>query len=127
MMKKLHNPPEEERAKELWLQNALGLLIFENTREYAIERIPNHLSDGQKEIVINGINDAVYGMLMMLDGVTENFSNDEYTVKLASQFVLEKNSNPIMAINSLDSDGMCMGFHDWLENDFGDAPIIRQQ
>lgn len=35
----LLDPPPEPRARELWLQHAAGLIVFEDVRRYAIDQI----------------------------------------------------------------------------------------
>ncbi len=46
---------ESEIDRELWLQNVAGYIIFKDVREYAIEKIPLE------------IDDAIYGMMMMME------------------------------------------------------------
>ena len=116
-------PPKDERSKELWLQHAAGFIIFQNMRKYAIDRIPIEYEDETKHKIITGIDDAIYGLMMMMDGVTGTLANEEYAVRIESKILLESNHEIIQEINTLDGDGMCMGFHGWKEGDFGEDPI----
>src|SRR5215469_14060694 len=109
----LTNPPAEERSRELWLQHAAGFILFQDMRQYAINQIPAGLDDRTKEKIITGIDDAVYGLMMILDGVTGRLGNDEYAVTMETIIKLERKGETIQRINTLHGDGMCMGFHGW--------------
>ena len=37
MAYKLTNPPNETRARELWLQHAAGFILFQDMRKYACD------------------------------------------------------------------------------------------
>lgn len=75
------------------------------------------------------IDDALYGLMMVIDGVSGRLTNDEHQVTLGFSAKLE--SAPYAApseptvLDLFDSDGMCMGFHQWREGDFGPDAVIR--
>lgn len=120
----LTNPPLEERDRELWLQHAAGHIIFKQMREYAVGRIPKETDASTREKIVSGIDDAVYAYMMLLDGVFSPFDNEQYEVSIDTRILLTKKDGEIVkAINTLDGDGMCMGFHGWKEGDFGEDPI----
>lgn len=58
---KLVDPPLDVRARELWLQHAAGMIIFEDVRRYAMERIDPTVSGEARVAIEKGIDDAVYG------------------------------------------------------------------
>jgi hypothetical protein len=123
----LTNPPENERDRELWMQHAAGHIIFHNIRRYAMRKIPQDLDDATKEKIIDGIDNTIYGYMMMLDGAFEPFTNDSYEVSIDTKIVLSKNDGEIVhAIDTLEGDGMCMGYHGWMEGDFGEVPIYEE-
>jgi hypothetical protein len=121
----LTSPPEDERARELWLQHAAGFIVFNDMREYAIKRIPDDTDDKTREKIISGIDDAVYGLMMIMDGVTGFLRNDEYTVSIKNKIRLQRGNEVMQEIDTLDGDGMCMGYHGWKDGDFGDDAICR--
>jgi hypothetical protein len=123
MALKLTNPPANARDRELWLQHAAGFIIFKDMRSYAIERIPTETDDATKEKIINAIDDTIYGLMMIMDGVTGTLQNEEYAVRIESSILLESNGKVSEKINTFNGDGMCMGFHGWKEGDFGDEDI----
>lgn len=126
MTYKLTNPPNEERVRELWLQHAAGFILFQDMRKYAIDRIPSNTDDNTKELIIKGIDDAIYGLMMIMDGVTGCLKNDQYAVSIENIIKLERNGETIQEINTFHGDGMCMGFHGWKENDFGDIYPVHE-
>lgn len=123
---KLTDPPNEERRRELWLQHAAGFILFQDIRKYAIDRIPDNIDDNTKELIVKGIDDAVYGLMMIMDGVAGHLQNDQYTVSIENIIKLKSRGETIQEINTLDGDGMCMGFHGWKENDFGDPYPVAE-
>lgn len=128
----LTNPPEDSRAKELWLQHAAGFILFEDARQYAIDQIARTTSTKKRKAIIKGINDALYGMMMVIDGVSGRLQNDKYAVVLENKvklLQLKKGvAKPVEEIDLADGDGMCMGFHGWLENDYGeDRPAGKRK
>jgi hypothetical protein len=124
----LADPPESERARALWLQHAAGFILFEDIRRYAVDRIDPHLAPEARVAVQKGIDDAVYGLMMVIDGVTGALSNDSGRVELSivAKHVRTDKKQDGAIMSQLDlakGDGMCMGFHGWVSGDFGDNPV----
>jgi hypothetical protein len=124
----LVDPPVEPRARELWLQHAAGFILFEDVRRYATERIDPALTAESRVAVQKGIDDAVYGLMAVIDGVTGGISNASRTVYIDFIVRLATRGDPASAevlseIDLRNGDGMCMGFHGWLEGDFGNDPV----
>ena len=124
----LAGPPESKRARELWLQHAVGFIVFEDIRRYALDNIDPQLSPEVRQVVQKGIDDAVYGLMMVIDGVTGALSNDSERVELSivARHVGKSEKGESVLINELDlarGDGMCMGYHGWLKGDFGADPV----
>ena len=124
----LIDPPTEPRARELWLQHAAGFIVFEDVRRYAMERIDPSLPYEVRAAVQKGIDDTVYGLMMVIDGVTGGLSNASHTVYVDFIARLATRSDSINGgvLSEVDlrhGDGMCMGYHGWLESDFGKHPI----
>lgn len=127
----LDKVPEDERSKELWLQHAAGLIFFEDARQYAIDKIDNNEAIETKDKIIKGINDALYGIMMIIDGVSGQLENPEYAVYLETKVNLIRKLNEeaeiIDQVNLMEGDGMCMGFHGWLEDDFGEDTVAKKK
>lgn len=122
----LSMPPNDPRGLELWLQHAAGFILFQDMRDYAIHRIDPSITDEAQTAARKGIDDAVYGLMMILDGVTGGLENGRNRVNFRVAVELNEcdSQQVISAVDLADGDGMCMGYHSWLEGDFGDAPIV---
>ena len=125
----LSEPPSDARSRELWMQHAAGFIIFEDVRRYAMEQIDPALAGEARVAAQKAIDDAVYGLMMVIDGVSGGVSNARHTVfidfivrlkECGESTAAEKQST----IDLREGDGMCMGFHGWREGDFGDAPVV---
>jgi hypothetical protein len=67
--------------------------------------------------------------MMIMDGVTGCLKNDDYSVTIENVITLERNGEKIQEINTFNGDGMCMGYHGWKENDFGENeiyPVLKE-
>ena len=124
----LVDPPSDERSRELWLQHAAGFIFFEDVRRSAVEGIDPGLSAEARSAAQKGIDDAVAGLMQVIDGVTGVLSNSKYAVeiKFIARLLTRAASYddpPLLELDLFDGDGMCMGYHGWLEGDFGADPI----
>jgi hypothetical protein len=124
----LAEPPSDPRARALWLQHAAGFIFFEDVRGYAMQRIDPTLPEQAQAAVRKGIDDAVYGLMMVIDGVTGALSNAAHTVSIDVVVRLQARSecgDPLTQseVDLGQGDGMCMGYHGWREGDFGKDPV----
>jgi hypothetical protein len=126
----LTDPPAETRARELWLQHAAGFILFQDVRQYAIDRIPKDYDAAQRAAAISGIDDAVYGLMMVLDGVTGGLANEKLRLSLQTKAQLHKvdDRSLVQEIDLFRGDGMCMGYHMWKDDDYGRTrPAVKKQ
>jgi hypothetical protein len=125
-------PPKDPRARELWLQHAAGFILFEDSRAYAIDRIDPRLAPKARAAVVKGIEDTLYGLMMIVDGVSGQLSNDSDEVSLA-MLVRHSRRSPsgdeavVEELELQHGDGMCMGIQGWRAGDFGEHPpaVVR--
>lgn len=106
------------------MQHAAGFIFFEDIRRYAIEQIDPELSDEARAAAQKGIDDAVYGLMMVIDGVSGGIRNADRVVFV--DFIVRLSDPRGQHLSEVDlahGDGMCMGYHGWLEGDFGTDPI----
>lgn len=122
-------PPTEARARELWLQHAVGFILFEDVRRYALERIDPKLGARARAAVEKGIDDALYGLMMVLDGVTGQLTSATHEVALKVVARLTKagapKAPPLYELDLFAGDGMCMGYHFWREGNFGEHAVAE--
>ena len=124
----LSEPPTDPRTRELWLQHAAGFIIFEDARQYAIDEIPDNYSEDQRAAALKAIDDAIYGMMTIIEGMAGELENDKHRVSLQTKVKLQRleESDTEEELDLADGDGMCMGFHGWKENDYGRVrPMIK--
>jgi GNAT superfamily N-acetyltransferase len=123
----LKSPPPDERRFELWLQHAAGRILFEDVRGYALERIDAKLSPESRAVAEKAINDTLYGLMMVIDGVTGELTSDELAVELsvAVRLVNRASREVTAEIDLKEGDGMCMGYHGWIAGDYGEDPVAQ--
>lgn len=121
----LQAPPKEPRALELWLQHAAGRILFEDVRAYARENIDPALSAEARTAAEKGVDDALYGLLMVIDGASGMLANEAQHVELGVHVRLVNHApeEVVAAMDLRDGDGMCMGYHGWLKGDYGRSPV----
>ncbi|HCN49500.1 MAG TPA: hypothetical protein DIT10_10465 [Chryseobacterium sp.] len=124
MKKELANPPSDQRDRELWMQHGAGYIVFENIRKSAISKIPSEADNTLREAHLTAIDNTIYGMMMQMDGIFGSLENENYRLDLQTNIVLYKDGEVMEELNTLEGDGMCMGFHGWIENDFGSDEIV---
>ena len=118
--------PEEPRTRELWLQHLAGYVLFQDARRYALDRLDPKLSPAARAAAQQGIDDALYGMMMIVDGVSGSVTSATHKVdlRMSVRLVQRQDGQILEQLDLFDGDGMCMGYHGWLQGDFGEAPIV---
>ena len=64
----------------------------------------------------------MYGLMMVIDGVSGVLKSGPQSVALSVTARLVNREQPGIAaeLDLRDGDGMCMGYHGWLDGDYGD-------
>jgi hypothetical protein len=117
--------PTSERRRELWIQHAVGFILFEDVRGLAIRRLDANLDATARAAALKAIDDTVSGMMMVIDGVSGGLRNSEYVVHLQTKACLTRiaSGNVTYSLDLSKGDGFCMGYAGWLEGDFGKDPV----
>lgn len=126
----LLDPPADSRGRELWIQHAAGFILTEDVRRYATDRIDSSLPEDVREAVLKGIDDALYGLMQVIDGVSGVLSNSDHRVELkvvAEQNRSDENRSTAYELDLRDGDGMCTGYHGWVQGDFGEDPVAKRR
>ena len=122
---RLTSPPIGQRAREVWLGHAAGFSLAHDIRDYARARIDPALSSEARAAALKSIDDAFFGVMEVLDQYPDPLENDRYQVTLETRIVLwERQGGDWVEILSPVPEGWCMGYHYWLEGDFGDDPPV---
>jgi hypothetical protein len=113
--------PKDQRQRELWIQHAAGFIIFEDIRNEAINKIDKDIPMATRDTIIKSIDDAIYGMMSVIDGVTGSLRNENFEISLdLTAKIIDRESGEIIDQFELrHGDGMCMGVHGWMKGDFG--------
>lgn len=113
--------PRDAAARSVHAGNVFGRHVMA-ARDYALERIPVTASPAERSAAERGVHDALYGVMMLLDGVAENALDARHRMEyaLAAQ-VRSRKSGDIVETFQLTPDGdeLCIGFHGWVKGGFG--------
>lgn len=123
-------PPADSRARELWLQHAAAFILFEDVRLYALARVDPDLEPAARAAVEKGIDDAIYGLMMVADGVTGSLVGgpDRVELNILARYTRTDGvprEDVVETLSLADGDGMCMGFRGWRDGDFGEVPVVK--
>jgi hypothetical protein len=102
--------------------NAFGRHLMTAARDYAFERIPASASPEAQELARKAALDAIYGMMMLLDGVPSSLTGPEHRAEyVLHSRIRSRESGKVLEEFELapGGDGLCMGFHGWVAGDFG--------
>jgi hypothetical protein len=123
----LARAPDSPRERELWLQHVAGYIIFEDVRRYAVDRVDPAYSAGERSAALKAIDDAVYGLMMVIDGVTGTLRSETESVNVRMHVEHRRYGEVVQDLDLFSGDGMCMGYHFWLDGDFGAIPVTQAQ
>ena len=84
MSQRLHlgTLPTSERGRELSIQHAVAFILFEDVRGWAIQSVDPSLDATARAAALKAVNDTVYGLVMVIDGVSGGLRNSEYSLDL---------------------------------------------
>lgn len=106
------------------MQHGAGYIVFENIRKSAISKIPPEADNTLRDAHLAAIDNTIYGMMMQMDGIFGSLENENYRLICKPILSFIKMAKWLKDSNTLEGDGMCMGFHGWIENDFGSYEIV---
>lgn len=117
----LAEPPPEGRGRELWLQHVAGHILMKDVRRPGLEAAE------AGDDAAAAVEAAVYGLMQVADGVTGAMKNERWMVQVqvAVQLVERSTGEVAEELDLADGDGVCMGFHGWIDGDFGEHPVTE--
>ena len=116
--------PEDEHSRLVHLSNAFGRLLFDVVRAPTRERARS-MPDSYRAGVEALLDEQLYAVLQILDGVTMPIGTDQVGVEFVLQARLRNRSDASVVSEvelGPDGEGLCMGYHGWREGDFGGVP-----
>lgn len=117
--------PPDEGGRWVRAGNAFGRHVMAAARDYAVGRLPPDATPDQRRLAETAALDAVYGVMMLLDGVADSAIDDAHRAEyvLLARVLREDRDEPVEEIElAPGGDGLCMGFHGWAAGDFGPSP-----
>jgi hypothetical protein len=121
---RLAKPPSRQRARELWLQHAAGLILFEKVRAAGLATLEPDATSPTRAAVELAVDATMYALMMQIDGVSGGLKGSGHELSLSLCVELRKGDSIVDKLDLHHGDGMCMGFHYWLEGDFGTDPVV---
>lgn len=107
---------------ERWIDaaNIFGAQLFTTAREEQISNLSESLTERERTIAVESIDNTLYAVLMMLDGVADLKLDSKHSTEYSlMQRVFDEESKLVSEIElAPNGDGLCMGFHDWKANEF---------
>ena len=113
--------PDTERGRALWYQNAAGYILRRDAGRYAVRQFDPDLSPDARAAALKAIDDTLYGVCMIADGVTGAISTPEGRTSLSIQVnhqPAEGSGTTPFRLDLFDGDGACMGYHAWIDGDY---------
>ncbi len=114
--------PAEPHRRWIAAGNAFGRRLMAAARDYAFGRIPATASPEAQELARKAALDAIYGTMMLLDGVAPSTVGPEHAAEyvLLSRVRSRQSGQAVERFElAPDGDGLCMGYHGWVDGDFG--------
>src|SRR5437588_10935268 len=110
----------DEQARWIDAADIFGRHLRESARDYALEKIPASASDEAKAVAKEAVLDALYGVMMVLEGIPRNDIDPEHWLQyVLSARVRDRHGATLETIElSPGGDGLCMSYHGWLIDDF---------
>jgi hypothetical protein len=72
------------------LQHAAGAILVAHVRDYAITNLRANLDEKTRVAATQSINQALYGVMMVADGVSGGFRNERCRVSVSMAVTLEQ-------------------------------------
>ena len=107
---------QDEHARWILAGNTFGHHVMESARDYALNQIPKNVSPEALAVSQQAIHNALYGMMMILDGITENRIDNQHRVEYVLATRIHSHGKTVEMIElTPNGDGLCIGFHGWVD------------
>jgi hypothetical protein len=121
--------PYEKWAKDpssRWIDcgHTFGRHLMASVRDYAFERIPKGTRPRARALAKKAALDAIYGMMMLLDGIPWNGIDEDHHVRYALEARIIDSRRGSKVVERFElapgGDELCMAYHGWVKDEFGD-------
>lgn len=119
-------PPSGLGAQEIWMQHAVGFILFERVRAAGLATLDPTAPSAVRTAVELAVDAATYALMMQIDGVSGGLSGPRTSIELTFGVEMRSEDDAVLSkVDLREGDGMCMGFHSWVEGEFGEHPVVR--
>ena len=108
------------------MRHVAGFILFEDVRGYVIPKIDPTTGEAERNAAAKAIDDAMYGLMMVLDGVTGSLGGIERRLHIDAVIRLTAGDEVLAEEIVSEGDEMCMGHHMWMEGQYGDDPVAER-
>ncbi len=91
-----------------------------------LARLDPKANPAERRAAMTAIDDTMYGPMMVLDGVTGVLRDSERSVVMKTLIQL-RHGDDVVAEMDAAGEGMCMGYHGWMDGSFGDDPVVSSR
>jgi hypothetical protein len=103
--------------------HTFGHLLMAHARDDALEQIPAKVSDETRTIAMKAAVDALYNVMMILEGVVSAQGDESHKIDFALIARVRKREEPYDVIEEFElapegEEPVCMGFHFWTDGNF---------
>jgi hypothetical protein len=103
--------------------HTFGHLLMTHARDEALKRIPAGTSADTREVARKAVHDALYNVMMMLEGVVGVSPDSNRALEFALICRLRESEKPYAVVEEFElaphgEEPACMGFHFWTDGEF---------
>ncbi len=108
------------------MQHAAGFLFFQKVRAAGLATLQADAPAVVRQAVELAIDSTMYALMMQIDGVSGRLRGNDCEVGLTFGVELTRGDSTVTELDLREGDGMCMGFHLWVDGDYGDSAIAEE-
>jgi hypothetical protein len=101
------------------------LILFERVRAAGLATLERKSTAATRAAVELAVDATMYALMMQIDGVSGGIHGGGHELKLSFGVELRRGGSIVDKLDLFHGDGMCMGFHAWVEGDFGTDPVVK--
>jgi hypothetical protein len=114
--------PKEQHARWIKFGHTFGRHLMESARDYAFQRIDPSASAKSRALAEKAALDAIYGVLMLFDGIPLNKIGPSHAIDYALLARVREHpdgDNPVEVVELAPrGDGLCVGYHMWVDGEY---------
>lgn len=122
--------PENRNDHIVLASHTFGRDLIQYARNYAVAKLPADLAGDARAAAEKAVFDALYGVMMILEGIVGGPLDDEHQVRYTLLAHVENRyvKAPLTTIElAPNGEGLCMGIHGWFKGDFGQEPTAADR